>query len=113
MTDDSILGDTPKNSERPLGSGGFGGPADATGGLAFRGTPASHNSAEQLAYQRGQQDMLRRITTPRMTGWRIACGICWAFWTVSGPGAAGDQWGRPGGETLATRAEGTGANLSK
>jgi hypothetical protein len=37
---------------------------------------------EQIAYERGQQDAVRRLTTPRMTGWRIACGICWAFWTL-------------------------------
>jgi hypothetical protein len=39
-------------------------------------------AAEQLAYQRGQQDAVRNLTTPRMTGWRITCGICWAFWTL-------------------------------
>jgi len=27
--------------------------------------------------------MIRRMTTPRMTGYRIACGIVWAFWTVA------------------------------
>jgi hypothetical protein len=37
---------------------------------------------EQIAYERGQQDAVRRLTTPRMTGWRITCGICWAFWTL-------------------------------
>jgi hypothetical protein len=37
---------------------------------------------EQIAYERGQQDAARRLTTPRMTGWRITCGICWAFWTL-------------------------------
>lgn len=39
-------------------------------------------AAEQSAYQRGQQDAVRKLTTPRMTGWRITCGICWAFWTL-------------------------------
>jgi len=39
-------------------------------------------AAEQFAYERGQQDAVRKLTTPRMTGWRIACGICWAFWTL-------------------------------
>ncbi len=39
-------------------------------------------TAEQLAYERGQKDAVRRLTTPRMTGWRITCGICWALWTV-------------------------------
>lgn len=37
---------------------------------------------EQIAYERGQQDATRRLTTPPMTGWRIICGICWAFWTL-------------------------------
>lgn len=83
MADDSIMGNMPKSSEGTFGSEGFGRSADASDGLAFRATPASQPTAEQLAYQRGQQDMLRRVTTPRMTGWRIACGICWAFWTVA------------------------------
>ena len=39
-------------------------------------------TAEQIAYERGQQDAVRRLTTPRMSGWRITCGICWAFWTL-------------------------------
>jgi hypothetical protein len=39
-------------------------------------------AAEQLAYQRGQQDAVRKLTAPRMTGWRITCGICWAIWTL-------------------------------
>ena len=38
---------------------------------------APDTAAEQLAYQRGQQDAVRQLTTPRMTGWRITCGICW------------------------------------
>lgn len=37
---------------------------------------------EQIAYERGQQDAIRRLTTPHMTGWRITCGICWAVWTL-------------------------------
>jgi hypothetical protein len=37
---------------------------------------------EQIAYECGQQDATRRLTTPRMTGWRITCGICWAFWSL-------------------------------
>jgi hypothetical protein len=37
---------------------------------------------EQLAYERGQRDATRRLTTPRMTGWRVVCGICWALWTL-------------------------------
>lgn len=37
---------------------------------------------EQIAYERGQQDAVRRLTTPRMTGWRVICGICWAAWTL-------------------------------
>jgi hypothetical protein len=37
---------------------------------------------EQLAYERGQQDMRRKLTTPRMTPYRVVCGICWAVWTL-------------------------------
>jgi len=37
----------------------------------------------QQAYRQGQEDMRRKLTTPRMTGYRIACGIVWAFWTVA------------------------------
>jgi len=47
--------------------------------------PAAYSSgtaAEQLAYERGQKDAVRTLTTPRMTGWRITCGICWALWTL-------------------------------
>jgi hypothetical protein len=83
MADDSIMGNMPKSNEGTFGSEGFGRSADAADGLAFRGTPTPPATAEQRAYQRGQQDMLRKITTPRMTGWRVACGICWAFWTVA------------------------------
>jgi hypothetical protein len=39
-------------------------------------------AAEQLAYERGQMDAARRLTTPKMTGWRITCGICWGLWTL-------------------------------
>ncbi len=37
---------------------------------------------EQLAYQRGQQDMLNRLTRPRMSVYRVLCGVCWAVVTV-------------------------------
>jgi hypothetical protein len=33
---------------------------------------------EQQAYQRGQQDMLKTLTKPRMSAYRILCGISWA-----------------------------------
>ena len=62
----------------------FGGPSGTTmppPAQAMRPGPFP-KTAEQLAYERGQQDMLRRVRTPRMTGYRIACGICWAVWTV-------------------------------
>lgn len=36
----------------------------------------------QEAYQAGRRDERKRLTTPRMTGYRVACGICWALWTV-------------------------------
>jgi len=32
---------------------------------------------EQVAYQRGQQDAIRRLTTPRMTPFRVFCGVLW------------------------------------
>jgi hypothetical protein len=44
------------------------------------GVPAK--TPEQLAYERGRQDMLRQVNTPRMTAYRVVCGINWAFWTV-------------------------------
>ena len=65
----------------PAGYAPNGNPA----GYAPNGNPAGYapgTTAEQLDYQRGQQDAVRRLTTPRMTGWRVTCGICWAFWTV-------------------------------
>jgi hypothetical protein len=39
-------------------------------------------TAEQIAYRRGQRDMLRQLTTPRMTGYRAICGIWWSFLAV-------------------------------
>jgi hypothetical protein len=32
---------------------------------------------EQAAYLRGQQDAIRRMTTPRMTVFRAICGVIW------------------------------------
>jgi hypothetical protein len=58
----------------------LGGPARSTFTAENLGTAAK--APEQLAYERGQQEAVRRLTTPRMTGWRITCGICWAFWTL-------------------------------
>jgi|SRR5271166_1683875 hypothetical protein len=45
------------------------------------GTEQQMSAAEQAAYQRGRHEATRQLTTPKMTGYRIACGICWAFWT--------------------------------
>lgn len=66
---------------RPEGRNLPGGPSarPATSGLAAF-VPGT--AAEQLAYERGQQDAVRKLTAPRMTGWRITCGICWALWTA-------------------------------
>jgi hypothetical protein len=36
----------------------------------------------QQAYQRGQQDMLKTLTKPRMSVYRILCGISWAVVAV-------------------------------
>jgi hypothetical protein len=82
MSDSGVVRNRPENNEATFGADAFTRPADTVGGLEFKGVPTSQSAAEQLAYQRGQQDMLKRITAPRMTGWRIACGICWAFWTL-------------------------------
>lgn len=59
----------------------LGGPS---GGMDSGGTAAYSpgTTAERLAYERGQKDAVRKLTTPRMTGWRITCGICWALWTL-------------------------------
>ncbi len=35
-------------------------------------------SPEQLAYQRGRRDMYKQLTKPRMTVYRVICGIVWA-----------------------------------
>jgi len=48
---------------------------------AFPGPPGM--TPEQIAYQRGQQDAIRRLTTPRMTGYRIFCGIFWGVVAVA------------------------------
>jgi hypothetical protein len=59
-------------------------PAAATGVPATGTvtTGAASRTPEQLAYERGKQDAIKKLTTPRMTGYRIACGICWALWTL-------------------------------
>jgi hypothetical protein len=48
--------------------------------VAFQAGPVM--TPEQIAYQRGQQDAIRRLTAPRMTGYRIFCGIFWAIVAV-------------------------------
>lgn len=60
-------------------------PAAPTTGASATGpvtTGAVSRTPEQIAYERGKRDAIKKLTTPRMTGYRIACGICWAFWTV-------------------------------
>lgn len=37
---------------------------------------------EQIAYVRGQQPAIRRLTTPQMTVTRVICGILWALVAV-------------------------------
>lgn len=54
----------------------------ALGDFAAENLDTAARTPEQIAYERGQQDAMRRLITPRMTGWRITCGICWAFWTL-------------------------------
>jgi hypothetical protein len=55
---------------------------------------------EQLAYQQGQRDLLARVRQPRMTAYRVICGIVWAaisigfaigvIVNIAGHGNAGD-----------------------
>lgn len=68
-------------------SSGQAGGAPEQVGLGRHASPSTSEGTvpktpEQIAYERGQQDAIRRLTTPHMTGWRITCGICWAFWTL-------------------------------
>ena len=76
MTDSNLAWNLPENTAGTPTADAFGAPPASPDGMAFTGNPAPAASAEQLAYQRGQQDMLKKITAPRMTAWRIACGIC-------------------------------------
>jgi len=55
---------------------------ETAGPAPIQGYDAPSKRAEELAYERGQQDAIRRLTTPRMSGWRVICGICWACWTL-------------------------------
>lgn len=59
------------------GPGDAGGVADQIEQARLEGT-----NSERIAYERGQNDAVQRLTAPRMTGWRITCGICWALWTL-------------------------------
>ncbi len=38
---------------------------------------------EQLAYLRGRRDAVRQLTTPRMTPFRVVCGIVWGVISVA------------------------------
>jgi hypothetical protein len=65
----------------PAGSCDTGLPAagyDAQSGL----TP------EQLAYQRGRQDAIRSMYRPRMTVFRVLCGILWGAISAAMAGGA-------------------------
>jgi membrane associated rhomboid family serine protease len=50
------------------------------GDLGAPGQPGM--TPEQIAYMRGQQDAIRRLTTPRMTVFRVICGIVWGVLAV-------------------------------
>jgi hypothetical protein len=65
---DSEFGTPPGYDGSELPPGGYAGPPGLT--------------PEQLAYQRGQQDTIRRMTTPRMTAWRVICGVLWLVLSV-------------------------------
>lgn len=75
----------PAAPQRPLGGwlqGEKPPTAPTNGGLVTGTTGAASRTPEQIAYERGKQDAITKLTTPRMTGYRIACGICWAVWTL-------------------------------
>jgi hypothetical protein len=50
--------------------------------------PDGARTAEQLAYQQGQRDMLRKLTTPRMTVFRGICGVIWGVIAIVFAGGA-------------------------
>ena len=62
--------------------------------------PAGMTPAEQAAYQQGQRDLLAQAPQPRMTVFRVICGVVWAaiaigfaigvIVNVTGHGSAGD-----------------------
>ena len=67
----------------PFSAPGYAAPrSDAVGYAPGQDYGQPGKTPEQLAYERGQRDATRRLTTPRMTGWRVVCGICWALWTL-------------------------------
>jgi hypothetical protein len=85
MTTENSL--PPAAPQRPVGGWlrGEKPPTATTTGAPATGTVttgAASITPEQIAYERGKQDAINKLTTPRMTGYRIACGICWAFWTL-------------------------------
>jgi hypothetical protein len=62
--------------------------------------PAGMTPAEQAAYRQGQRDLLAQAAQPRMTVFRVICGIVWAviaigfaigvIVNITGHGNAGD-----------------------
>jgi hypothetical protein len=50
------------------------------GGWGQPGEPVM--TPEQIAYVRGQQDAIRRLTTPRMTVFRVICGLVWGVLAI-------------------------------
>jgi hypothetical protein len=86
---------------------GFGPPPDLPGGgYPGGGSPGGGYpgglTPEQLAYRQGQQDMLRQVRQPRMTPFRVLCGILWAAiaigFAIGGiDNAAAGNWGELAG----------------
>lgn len=54
------------------------------GPVRYAVNSSAPKTPEQMAYAAGQRDMLNKVKNSplSMTGYRIACGINWAFWTV-------------------------------
>jgi hypothetical protein len=61
-----------------VSDGGWGAPNPVDGPESPPGPGRPSMTPEQMAYVRGQQDAIRRLTTPRMTVFRVICGIVWA-----------------------------------
>jgi hypothetical protein len=64
---------------------GFGGQPGSGAQPGYGAQPGAGMTPEQIAYQRGRQDTLRQVrqlSRPRMTVFRVICGVVWGFFTI-------------------------------